>query len=89
MPTISAFYGIIVRMYFFDDRQHHAPHIHAECNDSHAVISILNGNVLAGKLPMSKARLVRAWIEIHKGELMANWKLAISGVDLIKIDPLR
>ena len=30
MPTISMFFGILIRMYFFDDKQHHAPHIHAE-----------------------------------------------------------
>jgi len=28
MPTISMFFGILIRMYFFDDKQHHAPHIH-------------------------------------------------------------
>jgi hypothetical protein len=28
MPTISLFYGIIVSMYFLDNRQHKMPHIH-------------------------------------------------------------
>jgi len=28
MPVISMFYGIIVSMYFVDNRQHKAPHIH-------------------------------------------------------------
>lgn len=28
MPTISMFYGIIIRMYYFDNQQHSAPHIH-------------------------------------------------------------
>ncbi len=23
MPILSMFYGIVVRMYFFDDKQHH------------------------------------------------------------------
>ena len=26
MPVISMFYGIIVQMYFVDDKQHHLPH---------------------------------------------------------------
>ena len=28
MPVISMFYGVIVMMYFFDDKRHHLPHIH-------------------------------------------------------------
>ena len=28
MPILSMFYGIVVRMYFFDDKQHHVPHLH-------------------------------------------------------------
>lgn len=54
MPTLSMFYGIIVRMYFFDDKQHHEPHIHVEYADSQAVINITDGNVLAGELPRVK-----------------------------------
>jgi hypothetical protein len=27
MPVISMFYGIIVSMYFMDNKKHHAPHI--------------------------------------------------------------
>ena len=30
MPVISQFYGIIIRMYFNDDEQHHTPHFHAK-----------------------------------------------------------
>ncbi|WP_422138323.1 DUF4160 domain-containing protein [Endozoicomonas sp. ALC020] len=28
MPTISMFYGLIVRMYYFDNQKHNMPHIH-------------------------------------------------------------
>ena len=28
VPTISMFYGILVLMYFRDNRRHHLPHIH-------------------------------------------------------------
>ncbi|MCB0205741.1 MAG: DUF4160 domain-containing protein [Anaerolineae bacterium] len=89
MPILSMFYGVIVRMYFFDDRQHHLPHVHAEYSGKQAVFSILDGTVLAGALPGGKARLVQAWIEIHRDELMADWQLAISGDELFKIDPLK
>jgi len=30
MPTISMFYGIIVRMVFLDTQQHRLPHLHVE-----------------------------------------------------------
>ena len=89
MPILSMFYGIVVRMYFFDDRQHHEPHVHAEYAGREAVFAILSGDVLAGELPAGKARLVQAWIEIHRDELQADWQLAISGEELFKVDPLK
>jgi hypothetical protein len=33
-------------------------------------------------------RLVQAWIEIHRDELMADWKLATEGKETFKIKPL-
>jgi len=44
-----------------------------------AVYSILDGAVLAGELPPSKHKLVVAWIEIHREDLLANWSLAVNG----------
>ena len=44
MPTISMFYGIIIRMYFFDNRKHHNLHIHAIYGDFEAIINIENGD---------------------------------------------
>ena len=89
MPAISMFYGIIIYMFFFDDRRHHVPHIHAQYADNTAIISIDDGEILDGVLPSKKLRLVQAWVEIHKDELMANWKLATEGHELFKIEPLR
>ena len=53
MPTISMFYGIIVRMFFFDNKEHKSPHIHVEYQDSNAVISIPDGNLMQLKNPPS------------------------------------
>ncbi len=89
MPILSMFYGIVVRMYFFDDKQHHAPHVHAEYSGDQAVFAIPSGEVLAGKLPTGRTRLVQAWIEIHRDELLANWKLAIEGEEVFRIEPLK
>ena len=72
MPTISMFYGILIRMFFYDTDKHNIPHIHAECQGQVAVYSIQDGSVLAGAIPLKKHKLVVAWIEIHQEELMAN-----------------
>jgi hypothetical protein len=32
---------------------------------------------------------VQAWIALHADELMADWKLAVSGATPYKIEPLR
>jgi hypothetical protein len=89
MPVISMFYGIVVLMYFFDDKRHKMPHIHAQYGEEEAVVSIPEGNVLAGTLPPAKLKLVLAWIEIHKDELLANWRLATEGQQVFNIDPLK
>lgn len=89
MPTISMFYGILILMYFYDDKKHHRPHIHAEYGEHEASIAIEDGTVLSGSLPSSKLKLVQAWIEIHREDLMVDWKLAVAGEPVFKIDPLR
>lgn len=61
MPVISMFYGLIVRMFFFDAGQHKAPHVHIEYVEYKAVLSIISGDVLAGELPANKLRLAQAW----------------------------
>ncbi len=79
MPTISMFYGILIRMFFRDIEKHHTPHIHAEYQGEVAVYSIHDGAVLAGHLPPKKHKLVVAWVEIHQEELLADWGLAVNG----------
>lgn len=89
MPVISMFYGIIVSMYFVDNRQHKMPHVHVRFQDEEAVYSIPDGELLAGSLPRGKARLVAAWIELHRDDLLADWQLAVAGQQPQKIEPLR
>ena len=88
MPIISMFYGIIVRMYLLDNKHHAIAHIHAKYAEFEASISIAEGEVLAGNLPRKQLRLVQAWIELYRDELMADWELAMSGEKPYKINPL-
>ncbi|MFH1859974.1 MAG: DUF4160 domain-containing protein [bacterium] len=88
MPIISMFYGIIIRLYLIDNRQHNLPHIHAKYAEFETSISIEDGEILAGKMPRKQLRLVQAWIELHRDELLADWELIISGEQPYKIVPL-
>ena len=88
MPVISMFYGIIIRMQSEHGGKHHVPHIHVICGDDESVFS-LEGELLEGKIPTSKKKLVEAWIEIHKEDLQANWRLLDEGEQFFKIDPLK
>jgi hypothetical protein len=89
MPVISIFYGVTVLMYYFDNRRHNLPHIHVQYAEDEAVIGISDGEQIEGSLRKPQMRLVQAWIEIHRDELMKNWQLAISGESVFKIAPLK
>ncbi|MBV5310369.1 DUF4160 domain-containing protein [Chromatium okenii] len=79
MPTISMFYGILIRMFFYDTDCHHVPHIHADYQGQVAVYAIADGVVLAGSLLVKKHKIVVAWIAIHQDDLLADWQLAVNG----------
>jgi hypothetical protein len=89
MAIISMFYGIIISIYFFDNRRHKKPHLHVQYQDEEAVITIPDGVVMEGSLKPNKLKLVEAWIEIHKDEIMADWQLASNGQEIFKIEPLK
>jgi shikimate kinase len=89
MPVISMFYGVIILMYYFDNRKHQLPHIHVQYSGEEAVISIPEGEIIEGSIRANKLKLVQAWIEIHREALMADWQLAINGQPVFKIDPLK
>jgi len=87
MPEISRFFGVIVYMYA---RDHLPPHFHAAYNDEEAMISIETGNVIQGDLPRKQTRLVQAWVELHREELMENYRLLQEEIGSFKkIQPLQ
>jgi hypothetical protein len=85
MPQISAFYGIVIAMYF-NDRV--PPHFHAIYASDEATINIETGEVIDGELPRRALRLVREWAAAHREELRANWDLARQPAPLNQIAPL-
>jgi hypothetical protein len=84
MPIISSFYGIIVRMYFKDDEQHHTPHFHAKYGEFSASFD-LDGNIIAGSFPLKQTKYIVAWSDIHKDELTALWEIMQTDEDYFKI----
>lgn len=85
MPELSRFFGIIITMYTAD---HNPPHFHVEYAGKTALFDIVNGVFLRGSLPSRESRLVLAWYELHKEELMENWDNLSSGRPHNKIAPL-
>ena len=88
MPALCIFYGIIVRMYNEKGGKHSKPHIHAEYQGQEIVVA-LDGEILEGKIPANKLKLLEAWMEIHREDLIANWQLLSEGQKFFKIAPLQ
>jgi hypothetical protein len=86
MPTVSTFYGIIIRM-FFDE--HAPPHFHAEYGEFKAAVGIRDLNILAGFLPRRAQELVMDWAELHQAELLSDWDLCSLHQQPNLIDPLK
>ena len=86
MPELSRFFGIIIAM-FFDD--HNPPHFHARYGGYKAAIRIDDFAVLEGYLPPRALGLVMEWAEIHKDELINDWKLAKDNKPPTPIEPLK
>jgi Domain of unknown function (DUF4160) len=89
MPLISSFYGVLIYMYFMDNKQHKLPHIHAMYQGGEAVFAIGSAELLDGKFPVRQTRLVQAWIELRREELVADWSLAVQGHPVERVEPLR
>jgi len=88
LPTISMFYGIIIRMYCAPS-EHNPPHFHAYYQKYKVIVDINTCEILEGDFPSRQAKLVIAWAELRKEELLANWELASNGELPFKIDPLK
>ncbi len=85
MPEISRFFGIVIAMFY---NEHRPPHFHAEYGEHEIVVNIETGEVVEGRFPGRALGLVREWHNLHKGELLEDWRLAELRKPLKKIDPL-
>jgi len=86
VPIISAFYGIVIRMFY---KEHEPAHFHAEHSGQQAKFD-LGGSLVAGAIRSRRAReRIREWAELHRAELETNWENMKAGRPLESIEPLR
>jgi len=86
MPTISVFFGIIIRMFY---RDHNPPHFHAEYQGQNATFDF-SGKLLEGEIDSRTAKaLIRKWALLHKPELSRNWENMRQRKEFIRIEPLK
>lgn len=76
-------------MYFQDFDRHGLPHMHVRYAQAKASIAIEDGRVLAGRIPPRQLKLVQAWMNIPKDELVADWDLAVAGEQPHWITPMQ
>lgn len=93
MPELSRFYGLIVAIY--SKESHATPHIHVyrggkgRSAEYWAALRIEDGSKLDGNLSSKDLTLVRAWMIIHRTELMRAWNRAVLGQAPGKVKPLQ
>ena len=80
---------LLLCFFYKDNVQHNKPHVHVRYQGYKASILIEDGNLIAGKVPKKQLKLIQAWIEIHREELIANWDLAVAGELPFRIAPLQ
>lgn len=86
MPTISAFYGILIQM-FWDE--HAPPHFQATYGEFKATVLIRDLVMGDGDLPRRARQLVLDWAALHQAELLADWDLCQINQHPKPIEPLR
>ena len=85
MPTISAFFGIMIQMFW---REHSPPHFHALYGEHEAPTDIRTLEIIAGTLPKRALALTIEWAVEHRTELMEDWELCQAKQLPKKIAPL-
>jgi hypothetical protein len=73
MPSLSRFYGIVIKMYF-RKCEHNPPHVHAVYGDDAAAFDIKTGEIMDGWLPPRAEAMVSEWITAHREELVQIWE---------------
>ncbi len=87
MPELSRFEGIVIKLLYGDIGQHNKPHIHVFYGEYKATIGV-DGELLAGSLPVRQMRLILGWLALHEDEIYGAWNHAVRGEPFEQIKPL-
>ncbi len=87
MPELTRFAGIIVKLLYGDVGQHNKPHVHIYYGEYQATIAV-DGELLAGALPVRQLRMVLGWLALHEEEVYGAWNKAVRGEPFERIKPL-
>ena len=72
---VSKFYGISVEM---EPDPNYLPHLFATYKGSEAMFSAESGVFMEGEFPKKERSIVKAWVLLHKEEIMDNWNDGLS-----------
>ena len=70
-------------------KEHPPPHFHVYYAEHKATVDIRSCEIIQSDLPKKQTKLVLAWAELHKDELMADWELVMNSEEPFKISPLQ
>ena len=87
MPELSRFGGMVIKLLYNDTVQHNKPHVHVYYGEYKASIGI-DGELLAGSLPVKQLKRVVGWLALHEEEAYAAGNKAVRGESFDKIKPL-
>jgi len=86
MPTISKFYGIVIRMMRLRD---FGARFHAIYENSELIVNLWPLKIVAGEAPARVKDMVLEWAAQHQQELLMAWNKLQSGEQPLAIEPLK
>jgi integrase len=89
IKPISAFYGLVMAFSGHTSRRDTKPFLLAIHDGRDAALDINTLELAYRQLPDQKLLLAKAWIELHREELIASWQLGKATGDYFKIAPLQ
>lgn len=88
MPTISMFYGILIRVFFNDIERHHLPHIHAEYQGQVGVYAIEDGSLLSGACRLTSTSALWLGLKFIRITFLRIENLQLTVSSLLKLEDL-
>jgi len=86
MPTISKFYGIVIRMMRL---RGFGARFHAIYDNSELVVNLWPLRIVSGEAPTRVKDMVLEWATQHQQELLMAWNKLQSGEQPLAIEPLK